>query len=82
LREFRSQITCREVEAGKHPWWALHRARNPAIVEAPKFVGLTTTQRIELLYDERDALCVTDAMYVFRAKPEVDPWALMALMQS
>jgi hypothetical protein len=82
LREFRSQITCKEVKAGKHPWWALHRARKAEIFESPKFVGLTTTPRIELIYDERENLCVTDAMYVFRPKEGTDPWALMALMHS
>ena len=82
LREFRSQITCKEVKAGKHPWWALHRARKPEIFGSPKFVGLTTTPRVEVIYDERDNLCVTDAMYVFRPKEGIDPWGLMALMHS
>jgi hypothetical protein len=67
---------------GKHPWWALHRPRDPSIFESPKFIGLTTTKRIEVIYDVDRSLYVTDAMYVFRLRSDVDPWAFMGLMQS
>jgi hypothetical protein len=37
---------------------------------------------IELALDEATGLFVTDAMYVFATKPEIDAKALMAVMQS
>lgn len=82
LRSFREKITCPEVRERRHPWWALHRARDSRIFDSPKFIGLTTTPAIEVIYDEKDDLYVTDAMYVFRPKSGIDPWALMALLQS
>jgi hypothetical protein len=48
----------------------------------PKIIGLTTTKTIELVFDERDDLVVTDAMYVFKTKSDISPWAVMAIMQS
>jgi hypothetical protein len=71
-----------EVKGKKHPWWALHRPRSPVIFSSPKFIGLTTSKTIELIYDEQDHLCVTDAMYVFAVRDGIDPFAVMALMQS
>jgi adenine-specific DNA-methyltransferase len=82
LKRFRSKNTCKEVAAKKHPFWSLHRPRNPQIFASPKFIGITTSKRIELVYDANESLFVTDAMYVFRANPETDALALMALMQS
>jgi len=82
LEEHRHLNTCREVKENKHPWWALHRPRDPQIFQSPKLIGLTTTKNIEIIYDEKDDLCVTDAMYVFTPKPGLCPWAFMAVMQS
>ena len=82
LERYRDLNTCPEVTEGKHPWWALHRARNPEIFEAPKFIGLTTSKTIELIYDAETSAFVTDAMYVFRVRSEFDPWATMAVLQS
>jgi N-6 DNA Methylase/TaqI-like C-terminal specificity domain len=82
LEEFRHLNSCKEVEQGKHPYWALHRPRDPETFRSPKFIGLTTSKTIELIYDENASLFVTDAMYVFSAREEIDPWALMAVLQS
>ena len=82
LTTFKSQNTCKEVTEEKHPWWALHRPRNPDIFAAPKLIGLTTTKTVELVLDHSAGLYVTDAMYVFTPKPEIDPKVLMAVMQS
>ncbi|MDD5676809.1 MAG: N-6 DNA methylase [Kiritimatiellae bacterium] len=82
LEQFKNQNTCKEVEEGKHPWWCLHRPRNPQIFTSPKFVGLTTSKTIELVYDPDASVCATDAMYVFSTVSGVDPWAFMAMMQS
>jgi hypothetical protein len=82
LSVFKADNTCKEVEQRKHPWWALHRPRNPDIFAAPKLIGLTTTKTIELVLDESNNLFVTDAMYVFTPRREIAPKALMAVMQS
>jgi hypothetical protein len=82
LQRFRHENTCKEVIEHKHPWWALHRPRDPEIFRAPKFVGLTTSKTIELIYDAETSVYVTDAMYVFRMTADRDPWAAMAILQS
>ncbi len=82
LEEHKHLNSCREVEDGKHPWWSLHRPRDPQIFQSPKFIGLTTTKPIEIIYDEKDSLFVTDSMYVFSPKSGLCPWAFMAVMQS
>jgi type I restriction-modification system DNA methylase subunit len=82
LEEFRNQNTCVEVKEGKHPWWALHRARDPEIFESPKLIGLTTTKTIDIVYDEDDNLVVTDAMYVFKLKPQVNVKAALGILHS
>ncbi|MBI4701194.1 MAG: restriction endonuclease subunit M [Deltaproteobacteria bacterium] len=79
---FRNKVTCKEVARGAHPWWALHRGRDPAIFVSPKFVGLTTTHGVHLIYDHRDDLVVTDAMYVFRLRKDQDPMAALAILHS
>jgi type I restriction-modification system DNA methylase subunit len=82
LKRFKHKNTCKEVIQGKHPYYALHRARNPDIFKSPKFIGLTTSKKIELIYDESSSLFVTDAMYVFSVNKDINPWALMAIMHS
>lgn len=82
LAAYRERNTCQEVAARRHPWWSLHRPRDPAIFVAPKIIGLTTTKTIELAFDESTGLCVTDAMYVFRPISGINCRALMAVMQS
>ena len=82
LEEFRSQNTCIEVKEGKHPWWALHRARDPEIFQSPKLIGLTTTKTIEIVLDQANDLVVTDAMYVFRFKSEINVKAALGVLHS
>ncbi len=82
LEGFKHLNTCPEVIGRKHPWWVLHRSRDPGIFEAPKFIGLTTSKRIELIYDADTSVFVTDAMYLFRTVSDVDPWTTMAVLQS
>ncbi len=81
-QKFPDREECIEVRTDKHPWWRLHRPRNPEIFASPKIIGLTTVKTIELVFDEGDNLVVTDAMYVFKTKPNISPWAVMAIMQS
>jgi len=82
LQSFKHRNSCREVEDGKHPYWALHRPRDAAIFESPKLIGLTTTKTIELVIDRSEGLFVTDAMYVFSPVADLSPLALAGLMQS
>jgi hypothetical protein len=71
LNKYRNKITCREVMEGKHPWFALHRPRDPAIFDAPKFIGLTTTRQLCVALDEEVGYYATDALYLFRIKPSL-----------
>jgi hypothetical protein len=82
LTAHREMNTCKEVIAGKHPWWSLHRPRDPDIFKSPKFIGLTTIKTIELVYDPDRNAFATDAMYVMSLRDEYDPWAFMAILQS
>jgi type I restriction-modification system DNA methylase subunit len=82
LERFRSKNTCKEVKEDKHPWWSLHRTRDPEVFRSPKFIGLTTSKTIELIFDENKDLVVTDAMYVFRLKPNISVKAVLGILQS
>ncbi len=82
LRSCMSLNTCKEVLQKKHPWYSLHRPRDPQIFESPKFIGLTTSKTIELVYDKKDSLFVTDAMYVFKTHPKINPKLVMGILQS
>jgi Eco57I restriction-modification methylase/TaqI-like C-terminal specificity domain len=83
LQSFREKITCKEVKAGKHPWFALHRERNREIFKAPKIVGLTTTDKLAVALDTEGYLAM-DALYVFRLgeKTSVNAHYLIALLNS
>jgi len=82
LNQWVPRNTCREVAEGKHPAWALHRPRNPSIFKSPKFIGLTTSKTFEVVYDAAGDLYVTDAMYVFRTRADLDPRVLLGLIHS
>jgi hypothetical protein len=81
LSEFRKLITCREVAEGKHPWYALHRPRNPGIFSSNKFIGLTTTKKLCFAFD-RDGYHATDALFVFKTKAGVNEKVILAILQS
>lgn len=46
LSKYRNKITCKEVSQGKHPWYSLHRPRDPEIFQSPKFIGLRAGSKI------------------------------------
>ena len=69
LQRYRDKITCKEVEEKKHPWFALHRPRNPKIFKPTKFIGLTTTKKIILALDQNFGYYATDALYLFHLNP-------------
>lgn len=56
LKGFEPQITCKEALTGKHPKWALHRARDEKNFNSPKVIGLTTSKTIELVLDDDQEL--------------------------
>jgi len=82
LSKFKSQNTCKEVKEGKHPFWSLHRPRDEKIFASPKLIGLTTSKKIELIYDESKSLVVTDAMYVMQCALGINPKLVMAILHS
>ncbi|MBI4324462.1 MAG: N-6 DNA methylase [Chloroflexi bacterium] len=83
LSRFRHCITCKEVKEGKHPWYALHRARSREIFRANKIVGLTTTDRLTVALDD-DGYLAMDALYVFNldSNRRISAGFLLALMNS
>ncbi len=65
ISRFRDKITCTEVSQGKHPFYALHRPRDPAIFEkSGKLVGVITGDRIIVALDA-SRIYPTDGLYVF-----------------
>jgi len=82
MLKYKDQNKCKEVIQKKHPWYSLHRARDPSIFLAPKFIGLTTTRSIELIYDPAGTVFATDAMYVFKPASNQNPYTMMAILHS
>jgi len=67
LEGFKGRITCREVMDGKHPWFALHRPRDPSIFRKVKLVGLTTSDRLNLTVDFGE-LFAMDNLYLIHLR--------------
>ena len=68
IRSFKSKVTCREVEEGKHPLFALHRPREESIfTKSVKIVGVITGDRISVTTDTEN-LYLTDGLYLFSLK--------------
>ncbi len=63
IKGFQENITCKEVQDGKHPWFALHRPRDENIFKGSKLIGLTTSDRLILGLDS-DELYAMDNLYV------------------
>ncbi len=64
LKTFRSQITCKEVKEGKHPFWSLHRPRNRELfLKTEKIIGVITGDRIIVALDINQ-IFPTDGLYV------------------
>lgn len=82
MRQFKPHIKCSEVIEKKHPWWRLHRPRKAELFARPKVIGLTTSRRIELVYDPSGELFVTDAMYVFGVADGIPIEFVFGIMQS
>lgn len=82
VKKFTSLITCKEVEANKHPIWALHRAREKKIFDKPeKIVGVITGDKISLSIDG-GRLYPTDGMYLFSSNGLYSNVFLVGLLNS
>lgn len=76
------KITCKEVEQGKHPIYALHRPREAAIFEkAAKLVGVITADRPKVAVDTRQ-LYALDGVYVFATRDGIDPYYVAGVLNS
>lgn len=82
ISKFKSQITCTEVKQGKHPFWALHRAREKSIFEKEeKIVGVITGDKISVSIDS-GRLYPTDGMYIFASNGIFSNRFLIGLLNS
>lgn len=82
IDQFKAQITCREVLQNKHPLYALHRPRNEQIfLKKYKILGVITGDRIIVAPDTRQTY-VTDGLYLFAPKNNINPNYLMGILNS
>jgi TaqI-like C-terminal specificity domain/N-6 DNA Methylase len=79
---FKHLITCKEVKEHKHSLYALHRAREERIfLKKRKLVGVITEDEIVLAVDEKQTF-VTDGLYVFALREEVNPYYIIGILNS
>ncbi|MAM22440.1 MULTISPECIES: Eco57I restriction-modification methylase domain-containing protein [Flavobacteriaceae] len=82
IEKYLPRITCKEVAQGKHPFYALHRARNPQIFEKEnKVLGVITGDSIITSIDKNE-LFPTDGLYVFSANDKISNKYLSAILNS
>jgi hypothetical protein len=78
----RERITCKEVAEGKHPFYALHRARDERIFKKPrKIVGVITSDRIITAIDEVE-LYPSDGAYLMSCSPTYSPEFVVGILNS
>jgi hypothetical protein len=79
---FKEDITCKEIKQGKHPIYALHRARDEKIfTKQEKILGVITGDRIITTVD-RDKTYPTDGLYLFGMKDGVNLDFTVAILNS
>jgi hypothetical protein len=82
VRRNSEKITCKEVEQGKHPIYALHRPREAAIFEKKvKLVGVITADRPKVAVDTRQ-LYALDGVYLFATRNDIDPYYVAGVLNS
>ncbi|MFA5566958.1 MAG: TaqI-like C-terminal specificity domain-containing protein, partial [Acidimicrobiia bacterium] len=82
ISKYKSRITCTEVKQNKHPFWALHRAREKSIFEkSEKILGVITGDNISVSID-KNKLYPTDGMYVFSSNGTYSNHFLVGLLNS
>jgi len=82
IANFKSRITCTEVKQGKHPFWALHRAREKSIFDKnEKILGVITGDKISVSIDT-NKLYPTDGMYLLSSNGTYSNYFLVGLLNS
>jgi hypothetical protein len=82
IKQFKNQITCKEVKARKHSLYSLHRAREEKIfLKKQKLLGVITEDEIVLGLDEKQTF-VTDGLYAFGLREFINVKYLMAILNS
>lgn len=77
-----SKITCKEVQQGKHPIYALHRPRDQGIFRRnEKILGVITADRPKVAVDAKQ-LFALDGVFVLSPKDGVDVYYLAGLLNS
>ncbi|KPV54309.1 hypothetical protein SE17_04535 [Kouleothrix aurantiaca] len=82
VEQHKNEITCKEVQQGKHPLYALHRPREEHIFTKPqKIVGVITEDEIIVALDSEQTF-VTDGLYLFGLREPYDPRYVMGILNS
>ena len=82
IDQFKSKITCKEVQQHKHSIYALHRARDENIfIKEKKLLGVITEDEIVIALDERRTFA-TDGLYVFGLRKDVSTQYVMGILNS
>ncbi len=77
-----SKITCKEVQQGKHPIYALHRPRDQGIFErTAKLFGVITADRPKVAVDT-ERLFAMDGVFVLSPSSGVNAYYLAGLLNS
>lgn len=77
-----SKITCKEVQQGKHPIYALHRPRDQGIFERrEKLLGVITADRPKVAVDT-ERLFALDGIFVLAPADGVNAYFLAGLLNS
>ncbi|MBR0270885.1 MAG: N-6 DNA methylase [Methanobrevibacter sp.] len=82
IRQFKDDITCKEVKTKKHPLYSLHRPRKEKIfLKDKKIVGVITSDKLIVAVDE-NKLYATDGVYLFGTNEKFNPYFVTALFNS
>ena len=77
-----SKITCKEVQQGKHPIYALHRPRDERLFERKqKLLGVITADRPKVAVDT-EQLYAMDGVFVLSPKDGIDAYYLAGILNS
>ena len=79
INHYKNEITCKEVKQKKHSIYSLHRARQESIfLKNEKVIGVITEDEIVAAVD-KSQIYVTDGLYLFGVKEEIDIYYVLAL---
>jgi len=82
IRQFKDDITCKEVKTKKHPLYSLHRPRKEKIfLKDKKIIGVITSDKLIVAVDE-NRLYATDGVYIFGTIEKFNPYFVTALFNS